>query len=673
MRKTITLLLTMILIVLLTACTEDKKVTPFEILDTYIEHWHEQDFEDMYNMLSEESLASYPTEEFVDRYEKIYNDLNITDLKISYTKLPKEELKQAMEKGKAIIPFTVEMASIAGPIAFDYETTLSQHGENEDYNWFIEWDPGFIFPELKDGGTINIETTTPVRGEILDRNDMPLALNDLVYEIGIVPEKLGDNAESTKKEIGRLLNISVDTIDAKLNENWVQPDLLVPIKKISQTNQEVLNQLLGLDGVTQREVTGRVYPSAEAAGHLIGYIGQITAEELEDNDPDMYSSNDMIGKRGLEQLFEEQLKGKKGIKITISYEDIEDVILAEIPEENGDDLTLTIDANIQDEVYDAYEGEAGTATVLDPKTGEALALVSSPSFDPNEFLYGISQERWDELNDNPQMPFLNRFAATYAPGSVIKPITAAIGLENGSIKSDEGIDINGLTWSNGKGWGDYKVKRVSTSNKPVDLADALIRSDNIYFAMKAVDMGDSKFISGLEKFGVGEKIPFEYPITDSTISSSGKLPGEVEVANTSYGQAEIEFSALHLASAYTTFLNEGNMLKPTLLLSEDTGQVWKEKLLTPEQALLMQDILRDVVTKGTAKAANQDELAISGKTGTAELKLSQDSKGHENGWFIGYPTDKQDVLIAMMVEHAEDIGSSGWATEKVTNILLKLQ
>lgn len=171
---------------------------------------------------------------------------------------------------------------------------------------------------------------------------------------------------------------------------------------------------------------------------------------------------------------------------------------------------------------------------------------------------------------------LNRFSATFAPGSVIKPITGAIGLNNGTIKPGEGIKIEGLDWSNGKGWGDYQVHRVSESNGPVDLTDALVRSDNIFFAMKAVEMGSEAYVKGLKQFGLSEKMPYEYPIAASTISSNGKLEDEVLLANSSYGQGELEMSSLHLATAYTTFLNGGSMLKPTLLTSEDKGQIWKK-------------------------------------------------------------------------------------------------
>lgn len=673
MRKRVLLLSILITFMFITvACSEDK-VTPNESFEVYTEQWEKLNFEKMYQLITTETIDTYPTEQFIDRYEKVYEDLEISDLKITYEELNKESLETAFENGEATIPFSMEMESIAGPITFDYEATLMEQGEEEEYNWFVVWDPGFIFPALKDGGAIEFETTLPERGEILDRNGMPLALNDHVYEIGIVPERLGENAGNTKEQIGKLLNMSVDAIDSRLNADWVQPDQFVPLKKVPKTQQDIVDQLLNLDGILQREVTGRVYPSGEAAAHLIGHIGQITAEELEELDANQYSAHDMIGKRGLEQLFEERLKGEKGLKIYVSNEGEEAAVLADNPVKHGENITLTIDANIQDKIFFSYEGEAGTAAAIDPKSGETLALVSSPGFDPNDFLYGISQSKWDQLNEDPQTPLVNRFSATYAPGSVIKPITAAIGLQNGTLDPDEGVEIKGLTWSNGKGWGDYEVRRVSQTNKPVDLADALNRSDNIYFSMKAIDMGSQSFVDGLESFGFGEKVPFEYPITTSTISSSGTLNGEVEVANTSYGQAQIEMSILHLAVAYTTFLNEGNMIKPTMLADTETGQIWHEQLITSEQATLMQELLRNVVTDGTAKIANHEELPISGKTGTAELKLSHDSKGHENGWFVGYPTEEQDILISLMVEHAEDIGTSTLAAEKVANILLELQ
>ncbi|WP_087972550.1 penicillin-binding transpeptidase domain-containing protein [Oceanobacillus rekensis] len=669
------LLLLLIIPLILTACSNDDQVTPNERFNDYVKLWSEQEFEEMFGMFSTTATETYPEDASTLRTGKIYQDLNVTDLQIDVEELNKEKLELAMEEGKATIPFTVNMETVAGPITFDYEATLIQEGEDseeEELNWYVSWNPGFIFPPLKDGGDIAIETINPKRGEILDRNQIPLAINDTVYEIGVIPGELGTNAEQSKDRIANLLGMSPDAVDTALNAGWVEDNLFVPLKSVLPSDEELLPQLMAIDGVQRRETTGRVYPAHEATGHLVGYIRDITADDLEDLDPGQYSANDKIGSRGLEALYEEQLKGKKGVKVTINKEGQEEIILAETPVQDGETVSVTIDVNIQEKLFQSYGEDAGTAAAINPLTGETLALVSSPAFDPNEILYGTSGDLWERLENDEQKPLINRFAATYAPGSVIKPVTGAIGLKNESIKLGEGIEINGLTWSNGEGWGDYEVTRVSTSNGPVDLEDALVRSDNIFFARKAVEMGADAYVSGLKDFGFGEELPFEYPITMSTISSDGDLNDEVLLANASYGQGELEMSAFHLAVTYTPFLNNGNLIKPTFLTSEETAQVWQDGLITPDQATAIQDILRKVVTEGTAKKAQDADFPISGKTGTAELKLSDKESGAENGWFVGYPTDDPNILIAMMVEETHT-KEGGIAIQKVTDVLSQIK
>lgn len=685
----------------MSGCSKDdneEETTPDDRFDTYIDKWNDQEFTDMYDFLSEEAAKTYSTEDFIDRYDEIFEELDVHDFHVSYDSPSEETLDKAIEDGEAEFDFSVKMETVGGPIDFDYTAELVKEEDTDDEknSWFINWDPGFIFPELKDGGNVTVETITPKRGNIYDRNDNPLAVNDTIHEIGVVPERMDD--DTSKKDMADLLDIEEETIDSKLDQDWVEPDLYVPIKKIQGASENLIGQLGEVKGVGIDEVEGRVYPLDEAAAHLVGYIGQIQEdelEELEEEEPGVYSSSDMIGKRGLEQLYEKELRGESGTQILVTYDEEpkneeddenesneeneseeqtkEDVVLTETSVKDGEDITVTIDADVQKEIFEGFDGDAGTAAALDPKSGETLALVSSPTFNPNERLYGMSAEKWEELSEDEDTPLVNRFATTFAPGSSLKPITAAIGLENDTIDPDERLAIKGKEWSNGEGWGNYTVKRVHTSNEQVNLEDALVESDNIYFAMQAVEMGGDKFVDGLTSFGFDDDLPYDYPIVTSTVSADGTLDEEVLLANAGYGQGEIQISPLHLATAYTTFINDGNMIKPTLLTSEETGEYWKEDVITADEASLLREYLHEIVSKGTAKKAQEADFPISGKTGTAELKRSGEDSGQENGWFVGYPTDDEDILIAMMIEHTEDEGGSSYTVEKVTDILQEIK
>lgn len=664
------------IVLALVACSKEDDVSPNDRFSTFTSYWSEQEFEKLYDMFSKETRSNFSKEDSIERFKKIYEDLSIKDIEITFDELSDEEIQALKEEENpsVVLPFTVEMESLAGPISFDYEATLVQEAISEEddaeSNWFVEWDAGFIHPELLDGGEISIEFVEPQRGDIIDRNQMPLAINDTVYEIGIKPEDL-ENREQSIKQIASILNMDEGKINEALDAAWVEDHLFVPITTILPTNEDTYNQLMAIPGVQRKELTGRIYPGGEATAHLVGYIGNVTADFLEKTDSDEYGPNDLVGRRGLEQLYEEQLKGKKGVTVSVRKEDGNEVTIAEKPVENGETIQLTIDINVQEKIFDGYGDNTGTTAAIDPKTGETLALVSAPSFDPNEILYGTSGNTWDKLENDPKQPLLNRFAASFAPGSVLKPITAAAGIHAGTLDPDETFEIEGLQWSKGEEWGNYKVTRVSESNGPVDLRDALLRSDNIYFAMQAVDMGSDVFTEEFKRFGFEEELPYEYPIAGSTLSNSGELTDEVLLANSSYGQGELEMSALHLATAYTMFLNEGNMLKPTLLLEEETGQIWKDELITKEDAKLIDDILRAVVTDGTAQQAKDANVPLAGKTGTVELKLTAEEGGSINSWFVGYPHDSQDILIAMMMEKTED-KPNGYTVEKFVEVINQL-
>ncbi|WP_058306672.1 penicillin-binding transpeptidase domain-containing protein [Gracilibacillus massiliensis] len=674
--KRIILLLLASIAVMLTACQEDEEqVMPEDRLQEYVDYWNEQDFDSMYEMVEEAEKETF------DRYPKIYGDIEVSELAVDF-EIPEtgedEEEVDIEEIEQQTFPLQVSMETVAGPISFETEIemvkTIETVEEEEQIDWLVNWHQGLIFPELEDGGEVGMSTISPSRGQIYDRNRRGLAVNESVYEFGVEPQLFTEGQEEEEKEaIAEVLNISVDDIDSAMNAGWVEPHLFVPLKVVPSLNGDLEEALASLAPLKYQTPTGRIYPLGEAAAHLVGYIAPITAEKLEEVDSEIYSESDMIGYRGLEELFEEELRGEEGVEIYIEKENQDPITLAEKEVKNGDNINLTIDASVQESIFHSLGDDAGVASAIDPTTGETLALVSSPSFDPNAFVYGLSGDQWNEWQEDPKNPLLNRFTATFAPGSAFKPITSAIGVENGSIDPNEGLTINGLTWQK-EGWGDYSVRRVSESSGPVDLKDALVRSDNIYFAQQALEMGEESFIEGLKQFGLGEEFSFTYPIEDSSISSDGSLSSEVLLADTSYGQGQIEMSALQLATSYSVFLNNGNLVQPTLLLDEEKGQSWKEGLLSEENSNIIQDALRGVVTDGTGSGANVDGLGVSGKTGTAELKQTLEEEGAaENGWFVGYPEDSS-IIISMMVENIEDKSNgSGYVAEKVGNVLSEIK
>lgn len=418
----------------------------------------------------------------------------------------------------------------------------------------------------------------------------------------------------------------------------------------------------------------REYPYGEALSHLSGYIGVITEKQLAEREDEGYTAVDFIGRQGLELLLEDRLRGKDGMRIFIekSQEGAEAITVAETPAVNGETISLTINAELQKTTYEAMRGEAGTSAAVDPKTGETLALVSSPGFDPNEFMLGISGDRYKELEENPLNPLFNRFKASYAPGSSLKPMTAAIGLEAGTLNPAEGLTIKGETWQKDKSWGDFRVTRVhGEAPNPIDLNKALVYSDNIYFAQEALDMGSKTFVEGLKGFGFGEEIPFAYSMKSSQISNNGKLSSEGQLADTSFGQGEMLTNILHLASMYEVFITDGVMYKPTLFLDEEDAQVWKERLVSSENAKLLRTSLRNVVVDGFAQSANLPSISLAGKTGTAELKAATEDKGKENGFFVTYNSENPSFILAMMIEGVEDNNGSAYVAELVSKVFVE--
>ncbi|MFC7365282.1 MULTISPECIES: penicillin-binding transpeptidase domain-containing protein [Bhargavaea] len=646
-----------LLIVFLAGCMD--KPSPEERLAEYVSHWNKGDYAEMYeNYLTAKTKETFPEDEFAARQEKLGEDLGIDNLEVTYEK-PGEDTKWDREQ-PAEFNISVKMETLAGPVEFDKPVRLLYEEREKEKNWFVEWDPSYIFPDLEPGDEIGISRTEAKRGEIVDRTGIPIAKNGTGYQVGIVPEKLD---ESRKPDIAELLGTTPEAIDTSLNAAWVKPDLFVPVGKTAKSDTGRLEQLLEIPGIAAREIGMREYPYGTALAHLTGYIGPISSEQLEKLKDKGYSETDQIGRRGLESLLEDRLRGQDGMKITIKKAEGRDpVTVAERAPEDGETVKLTIDAELQKVAYDAMKGEPGTAASVDPETGEVLALVSSPAYDPNEFIAGMSGTRYRELEEDEKTPLFNRFAQSYAPGSALKPVTAAIGIKAGTLDPAAGLTIKGKTWQKDASWGSYRVSRVHPeAPNPIDLKRAMVYSDNIYFAQQALAMGRDTFTEGLKQFGFGETVPLEaMELKASQISNDGTIGSEGQLADTSFGQGQMLTNILHLATMYEPFLTGGTMHKPTLLFDEEDGQVWKEDLLDPAQAETIRATLRSVVLDGYAQSANLADVPIAGKTGTAELKAAGEKQGKENGYFVSYHAENPSFILAMMVESIEDNGGSDY-------------
>ncbi|MGF2618163.1 penicillin-binding transpeptidase domain-containing protein [Rossellomorea vietnamensis] len=654
--KKLVFLSVLLSLIFIAGCQEQPQ--PDERLETYVKLWNDQEYEKMYSdYLTQSTKETYSTEDFKDRAQKIYQDFDVKNFEVTYQKPEEEQEWEDQESAK--FPVVIKMTTLAGDIEYEKEVELIKESKDDQENWFLNWTPELILPNLEQNDKVRIQTVPANRGEIYDRNDRALAINGQAYEIGVVPEKF--ELANTGKA-AELLDITPEFIEEQMNQSWVQPEHFVPLKKIPMSNRELAVELTSIEGVFNQKVEAREYPYVEALAHLVGHTGNITAEEYEELKGKGYSEQAVIGKRGLEELYEEKLRGQDGKVIYIEKENgaVVDVASSEVM--HGEKITLTIDAEVQKGLYEQMKDEAGTAAAVNPNTGEVLSLVSVPSFDPIQFALGISSKDYKALQDNPDNPLTNRIVNAYSPGSTMKGITAAIGLNSGKLDPSKAYTIEGKQWQKDKSWGGYKVTRVFDNDTNVDLESALKYSDNIYFARAGLDMGADSFQQGLKNFGYGEEVPFEYPITSSQIANDGAISEEILLADSAYGQGQILMSVLHLANSYGAIINDGIMMKP-LLINGAKEEVWKNDLLSKENAELLKTDLRKVVTEGIAGKAAVEGKAIAGKTGTAEIKSEQGTTGSENGLFVSYDQNNPEFVLAMLLENVEESGGSTHTVE----------
>lgn len=632
------------------------KIKPEDVLKQYIENINAKNYNAMYEKISSSSKNNISEEDFINRNKKIYEGIDSHNIEIYINNVQKN-------KNEVKLTYNEKVYTSSGVINFSNTSSLVKDGKTYKLNWTSKT----IFPELEENYKVKVSSIEAARGEILDRQGKYLAQNGQITTIGIVPGKLGENKEEGIKKLSELTGVSIEYINTELSRSYVKDDTFVPIKKISKDDNEKKEALLKIPGVKLTNTSARVYPLGEEAAHLIGYVQKINEQELEQNKEKGYSSSSIIGKNGLEKAYEDRLRAVDGKEIIIVDERGNKIKqLAKQDKKDGEDIKLTIDSKIQKQLYDSLKNDKGFFVVMNPNTGELLGAVSTPSYNSNDFVLGMTQDKWNELNNNEAKPMYNRFLQTYAPGSTFKPITAAIGLNSGKITKETTFSYSGLSWQKSASWGNVFITTLTQYNGPKNIKNALIHSDNIFFAQAAMQIGAETMCSSLNRIGFNEQIEFPLSLKKSTFSSDGKISNEKKLADTGYGQADVLVNPIHMASIYSSFANSGNMVKPYIEYNEDTKTTYlKENAFSKDTAdEIRQDLIQVVENpEGTANDMKLPNKVIAGKTGTAELKkTADDTESGTLGWFDCFTVNtssNDNMLIISMVENTQNNSSGG--------------
>ena len=537
---------------------------------------------------------------------------------------------------------------------------------------------GKYYGEKADGNRIRLAPIMAPRGMFYDRNGIPLVSNRPGFAVALLPIS-GPVPDDIIVKVASILNITPDEIKKKLSQHSGRFE---PIRIKSDIGPDIVTKIeerrAELPGVIIEIQPIRNYINNELAAHLFGYVSEINDVELEKakEKSNEYKSGDIIGKFGLEKVYDRELRGIDGgnqVEVDVTGRPVN--VLGRKETVPGKNLTLTIDYKIQKAAEVAIDeqltylqtksefrnAKAAAAVAMNPKTGEILAMVSRPTFNPNLFSGGISSKDWKALNENPNNPMNNKaISGEYPPGSTFKLVTGAAALELGKVTPEEKILDTGKHWIIAKGNAEGEALGW------INFKEALTKSDNVYF----YEMGNRLGIDNLEKyarmFGLGVTTGINLQGESEGLVANQRYKEKVygeewylsETFDAAIGQGFQLTTPLQVAVLMSEIANGGYRYRPYLVskISSDKGEVIKT--FAPEEVgriqlsdrtlTLIRESLRDVALEGgTAAQAFRDfPIAIAGKTGTAE-----NSHGSDHGWFIAYgPYEDPRIVVVVIVE-----------------------
>ena len=570
-------------------------------------------------------------------------------------------------------------------------------------------------------------------------DNFPISINPFTFTIS------GDELSKFKKKFKIEENADAETVFYKVKDKYqIKNDNIEDIRKIiairyiittkgysatksitiaTNVSDEVVAQISernsDFPGISIETKAARTYLAGSMAAHVIGYTGKIKEEEYKANKDD-YDIDDIIGKTGIEYVFEKYLKGTDGEKQKEMA--VDETITGEYVSKNaiaGSDVVLTIDSNLQKTTEESlencinkiknggfsqrYDAQGGAAVVMNVNTGEVLATASYPTYEPQWFVGGISQENWAYLRDDTRHPQLNKaIQSTYAPGSTFKMVTAIAGLETGVITTKEKINDTGIYKKYNSEWKCWYYTSYHRGHGYQNVTQALQHSCNYFF----YETGDRMGIDNLSKyalhFGLGNKTGIELPNEKSGVAASketyakirnGATMGPGDTLNASIGQGDNNFTPMQIAKYISSIANGGTVVNPTIIksvLNSDGTEVSKDEIrkytneklgiVDTDDGITISDESIEVAKEGMRMAASEAggtaynifknfNIEVAGKTGSAEA--GKDSNGNDlvNAWFVCFaPFDNPEVAVVVMIENG---GHGNYAAEVARDVLIQ--